>query len=126
MHAGLNVSIEIDYTPPDQYPNYAPPNYRAASSVTLRCGTDGVYGYVYYRWSSTCSSCFASSSYTYMYYSYYSHSITENILKYRDSGVHTCTVTDNYGNSGSSSIPMNIVGKNPSDIILEYSLYIFT
>ena len=99
---GLKTIIEIDYTPPDQYPDYAPPNYRAASSVTLRCRTEGASGSVRYRWSSTCSSCFASSS--------YSSSVSQSILKSRDSGTHTCTTTDSTGNTGSNSTQMNIVG----------------
>ena len=104
IHAGLKVTVEIDYTPPDQYPDYAPPNYRAASSVTLRCSTEGAAsGSVSYRWSSTCRSCFVTNK--------YSPNITESILNSRDSGMHTCTVTDDYGYSGSSSITMNIVGK---------------
>ena len=100
---GLKTTIDIDYTPPDQYPDYAPPNYRAASSVTLRCRTEGASGSVSYRWSSTCSSCFASNS--------YSSSISESILKYRDNGVHTCIATDSIGNTGNNSTRMNIVGK---------------
>ena len=100
---GLKTAIHIDYTPPDQYPDYAPPNYRAASSVTLRCTTEGASGSVSYRWSSTCSSCFASSS--------SSSFVSENILRSRDRGVHTCTATDTIGNTGNSSIQMNIVGK---------------
>ena len=100
---GLKTTIEIDYTPPDQYPDYAPPNYRAASSVTLRCSTEGASGSVSYRWSSNCSSCFASNSYSY--------SITEGFLRSRDNGVHTCTATDSIGNTGSANTQMNIVGK---------------
>ena len=38
---GLKTTIDIDYIPPDQYPDYAPPNYHAASSVTLCCRTEG-------------------------------------------------------------------------------------
>ena len=103
MFIGLKTTINIDYTPPDQYPDYAPPNYRAASTVTLRCSTEGASGSVSYRWSSTCrSNCFASSS--------TSFSITENILRSRDSGYHTCTATDSTGNTGSDRIQMNIVG----------------
>ena len=103
MFAALKTTIVVSYTPPDQYPDYAPPNYRAASSVTLRCSTEGASGSVSYRWSSTCSSCFASSS--------TSASITENMLRSRDGGDHTCTATDSVGNTGNSSTTMNIVGE---------------
>ncbi len=99
----IKVSIEISYTSPDQYPDYTPPNYRAASSVTLRCVASGTSGHVTYRWSSTCGSCFASSS--------SSQTVSETILRSRDAGVHTCSVTDSLGNTGSDVITMNIVGK---------------
>ena len=103
ISAALKTRITISYTPPDQYPDYAPPNYRAASSVTLHCTTEGASGSVSYRWSSTCRSCFASSA--------TSASISESMLRSRDRGVHTCTVTDSVGNTGSNSTTMNIVGK---------------
>ena len=95
--------IEITYSPPDQYPDYSPPNYRAASSVTLRCVAIGTTGGVSYRWSSTCrSGCFA--------YSATAQTISENMLRSRDAGVHTCTLTDGEGNTGTNSTTMNIVG----------------
>ncbi len=92
----IKVTIEISYISPDQYPDYAPPNYRAASSVTQRCVASGTTGHVTYRWSSTCGSCFASSS--------SSQTISETILRSRDAGVHTCSVTDSLGNTGSDVI----------------------
>ena len=101
--AALKTVITISYNPPDQYPTYSLPYYRAASSVTLHCSAQGASGSVSYRWSSTCSSCFASSS--------TSSTITENMLRSRDAGVHTCTVTDSSGNSGSNSTLMYIFGK---------------
>ena len=100
---GLKTTIDIEYISPDQYPDYAPPNYRAASSVTLRCRTEGASGSVSYRWSSTCRSCFASSS--------SSSYINEGFLRSRDNGNHTCTATDTNGNTGSDTIQMNIVGE---------------
>ena len=107
---GLKTTIDIDYTSPDQYPDYAPPNYRAASSVTLRCRTQGASGSVSYRWSSTCSSCFASSS--------SSSYINEGFLRSRDNGNHTCTATDRNGNTGSDTIQMNIVGELWSHMLM--------
>ena len=95
--------IQPIYTPPDQYRDYGPPNYRAASSVTLRCVAEGTVGDVNYQWSSTCDNCFASDS--------SSSTISENILRSRDAGVHTCTVTDSTGVEERKSIEMNIVGK---------------
>ena len=100
----MRVIIEITYSPFNHDPNYSPPNYRAATSVTLRCVAIGATGYVSYRWSSTCrySNCFA--------YSTTAQTISENILRSRDAGVHTCTVTDGAGNTGTNSTIMNIVG----------------
>ncbi len=105
LFLAIEVTIETDYIPPDQYPDYAPPNYRAASSVTLRCVASGTTGHVTYRWSSTCRSCFASSSSL--------QNVSETMLVSRDAGVHTCNVTDSLGNTGSDVITMNIVGKLP-------------
>ena len=102
MATDLSVSISISYTPPDQYPDYSPPNYRAASSVTLTCVVSDAAGSVSYHWSSTCRSCFASNS--------SSSSISESLLRSRDAGVHTCTVIDGIGNRKNVSILMNIVG----------------
>ena len=102
-HAAIRVTIEITYSSPDVYPVYSPPNYRAASGpVTLRCVAAGTTGSVAYRWSSTCTSCFSSSS--------SSQSITNTFLRSRDAGTHTCSVTDGNGNTGMTNTTMNIVG----------------
>ena len=98
----LDASISTSYIPPDQYPDYSPPDYRAASSVQLTCVVSGSIGSVTYHWSSTCRDCFASNS------SF--HSVSEYLLRSRDAGIHTCTVTDSFGNRGNASIEMNVVG----------------
>ena len=105
MYLAITVTIEIDYTSPDTYPVYSPPNYRAASGpVTLRCVATRANGSVTYHWSSTCSSCFASSS--------SSQSITRTFVTSRDAGTHTCSVRDENGNVGRASTTMNILGKD--------------
>ena len=94
----------MSYTAPDQYPTYQPPEYRTASAVSLRCVAHGTSGYVSYSWSSTCSSpCFAYSS--------SSQTISRDFLRWYDAGVHTCTVSDALGNSGSNSTEMKVVGE---------------
>ena len=101
----LRVTIEVSYTSPDTYPVYSPPNYRAASGpVSLRCVATETTGHVTYHWSSTCSSCFASSS--------SSQTITESFLRSRDRGIHTCSVRDGNGDTGTGSTTMNILGKH--------------
>lgn len=104
LHVVLKVSISVQYTTPDQYPNYSPPHYRPASSVTLNCVVEGSTGTVRYRWSSSCQSCFASNG--------SSQTVSEAFLKSRDTGLHTCTVTDSVGNSGTSSEQMNVTGNS--------------
>ena len=99
----LKVSIQVSYTPPVG-DLLRPPDYRVATSVTLTCVVEGASGSVSYRWSSTCTSsdCFARSS--------TSSTLTESFLRYEDAGNHTCTVTDGYGNTGSSTTEMRIIG----------------
>ena len=99
----IRVVIEITRSPSDDYPHYSPPNYRTASSVTMRCVASGTTGSVRYLWSSTCSWCFASSSSL--------QTISKNCLISTDAGVHTCSVTDGVGNSGSNATTMRIVGE---------------
>ncbi len=67
------------------------------------CAASGTTGHVTYRWSSTCGWCFVSSS--------SSQNISETILRSRDAGVHSCSVTDSLGSTGRDVITMNIVGK---------------
>ena len=101
---GLKTKIVVSYTPPDLFPDYAPPDYRAASSVTLNCTTEGASGTVRYWWSSNCSSCFVTSR--------RSMTVTRDFLRTRDMGNHTCTATDSTGVRGSDSTHMNIVGES--------------
>ena len=109
LYVAIRVTIEITYNSPDTYPTYSPPNYRTASSVSLRCVASGTTGVITFRWSSTCrSDCFAYSASTTT--SSNSYTISETFLRARDAGVHTCTVTDSDGNSGSDATTMNIVG----------------
>ena len=110
LPAAIRVTIEITYNPPDDYPaSYSPPNYRTATSVSLRCVATGAIGYTTFWWSSTCrSDCFAYSTSISTYSS--SYTISESFLRLRDAGVHTCTVTDGDGNTGSNMTTMNIVG----------------
>ncbi len=99
--SGLNVTITIQYSPPAGV-TLTPPNYQAATSVSLRCDAVGTSGYVSYQWSSTCgSSCFVSGS---------SQTVNRNRLWSYDAGRHTCVATDRDGNIGRASIEMNVIG----------------
>ena len=90
------------YNPPPDFTLQSPPFYRPASSVTLICVAEDGSTPVNYQWSSTCSSCFASSGLT--------DRITTDILKSTDAGTHTCTVTDAEGNTGYASTEMKLIG----------------
>lgn len=79
-----------------------PPNYRAATSVSLHCLAVGTNGSVRYQWSSTCGSgCFVSGS---------SQTVSRDRLGSQDAGQHTCVVTDDAGNTGLATAEMSIIG----------------
>ena len=103
LYTALNVSIEVTYNPPSDFTLPSPPHYRPATSVTLTCRAYGATGTVTYRWSSTCSSCFASSS--------TSQSVSDNILTSSDAGVHTCRARDADGSTGTNSTEMKLIGE---------------
>ena len=98
------MTIEVTYNPPFDFTLPSPPYYRPASSVTLTCRAHHASGSVSYQWSSTCSSCFASSS--------TAQTIRETILNSDSAGVHTCNVTDSDGNTGENSTEMRLIGKS--------------
>ena len=99
---GLRVSIDVTYNSPLDLNYPTPPYYRPSTKVTLTCRAADTVGSVTYRWSSTCSSCFASRS--------SAQSISKSILTASDAGVHTCTATDSDGNTGSNSTEMQLIG----------------
>ena len=102
-YVGLNVSIKVIYNPPVDFTYLSPPYYRPATSVTLTCQVYGYTASITYSWTSTGSGSFASSS--------TSQSVTKTILTSTDRGIHTCTVTDSDGNTGSNSTEMQLIGK---------------
>ena len=98
----LKVTIAVTYNSPSDFDLPSPPYYRPGTSVSLTCTAHHAVGSVSYRWSSTCSSCFASSS--------SSQTISDSILQSNDAGVHTCTVTDSNSNTGSNTTDMKLIG----------------
>lgn len=114
----LKVTISVRYTPPSDFTLPSPPYYHPATSVTLTCYAHSAVGTVTYRWSSTCSSCFASSS--------TSQTVSESILKSNSAGEHRCTATDSVRNTGSNSTQMKLIGMYIILYILHYfSIYVF-
>lgn len=115
------MTISIQYDPPAGV-TLRPPNYRAGTSVSLRCHAVGTSGFVAYEWTSTCGSdclygdfgstdylpfdstcgsgCFVNGS---------SQTVGRDRLMTYDAGQHTCVVTDDSG-TGLATIKMNIIG----------------
>ena len=79
--------------------------YHLATSVTLTCqvGLEAVQP-VSYWWSSSCSGQCSVAGQT-------DDTVTISLLRSIDSGTHTCTVTDNEGNTGNGSLHFNVTGK---------------
>ena len=98
------MTIEVTYNRPSDFHLPSPPYYRPATSVTLACHAHNATGSVTYQWSSTCTSCFVSGR--------TAQSISDSILTSSDAGVHTCTVTDQDGNTGNTSTVMQLIGMN--------------
>lgn len=59
---------------------------------------------MYYLWSSTEDSSFA--------YERNGSSIYQKLLTVNDAGVHTCTATDVWGNSGAASTEISLFGNH--------------
>ena len=79
--------------------------YQAASSVTLTCEIDdtGTFAPLTYQWTSTClGDCFVRDQ--------TSPVVSREGLRAIDAGSHTCTVTDDVGNTGSASVEIIVTG----------------
>ena len=100
--AALNVSIEVDYIPPPDFTLPSPPYYRPASSVNLTCVAHDIIGSVQYRWTSTEARSFAHQK--------NGRRIFQKLLTAYDAGVHSCTATDAWGNTGTAMTEMSLFG----------------
>ena len=96
------------------------PHHILGSTATLICYTPTATGPLSYLWSSTSNDFFAYNS-TSMFNK-------KRLLSSADAGIHTCTVTDAYGNSGQANMEMKFDGTlhfyNHYSYTL-YSLYIW-
>lgn len=82
------------------------PEIRAAESVAFTCQASGGTGIYSYLWSSTCTgSCFLNNK------NRNSHMVYRDALRSVDSGIYSCSVTDNAGNLGSNSTEIVVVGR---------------
>ena len=100
----LTVSITVDRTDPPGFTPENPNEYRAASGPQIfTCTATGGTGFeTTYQWSSTCSSCFFSSTTNAV--------IDRSALHSGDIGTHTCTATVG-GETAMDSIVISIVGE---------------
>ena len=79
--------------------------YAAGSSVTLTCSADPRFGPFSTTWTSSCAGdCFILQQSS-------QSSVSTIVLHAADSGNHTCTVTDDVGNTGSASLFMRVSGE---------------
>ena len=76
--------------------------HAAGSSISLSCVTKGGQPPLSYFWGSTCSSCFVLDQSTEI--------IMHQVLHSRDSGVHTCRVSDFAGRDGIASTNVTVEG----------------
>ena len=76
----------------------------AGSSLSLTCQAFEGSGVYTYQWFSNCSGdCLISGQMV--------QSVNRDAVRSTDSGNHTCSVVDDAGNSGSSSVFISITGK---------------
>ena len=101
-NTALKVDVQVDYVTPSDFSLPSPPYYRPASSVTLSCVAHSAIGNATYRWTSTEQNSF--------FHGGTEQNMSQNILTAFDSGIHTCTVTDELGNTGSDHTEMKLFG----------------
>ena len=88
--------------------------YTAGSSVTLTCSADPRFGPFLTTWTSTCiGDCFILQQSS-------QSSVSTIVLHAADSGNHTCTVTDDVGNTGSTSLFMRVSGELDKSFCLSF------
>lgn len=97
--AAFPIPVTIADSLPDQGPVYSP-----GSELSLTCSADGRFGPFMTSWTSTCTgSCFVLQQSS-------QETITTAVLHSVDSGNHTCSVVDDVGNTGYSTIEVQVSG----------------
>ena len=79
--------------------------HQASSSLNLTCGVSGQSNTQFsYQWSSTCSgNCFVLGGRV--------SNLKQTALHSIDSGNHTCSVTDAFGNRGMATVQILVSGR---------------
>ena len=84
------------------------PVITAAQTLTLACLVDGGTGVYYHQWSGDCSGgCFVTNQ--------TSHSVVRDALHSVDSGIYSCAVTDDAGNTGNDSATISVRGMSSKE-----------
>ena len=98
QHTGRSLDVSIVVSPPGVI-------HQAASSLNLTCGVSGQSNaQLSYQWMSTCTgNCFVLGSRV--------SNLLQTALHSIDSGNHTCSVSDMFGNRGIATIQIVVVGK---------------
>ena len=101
------MSVRVHYTPPDQYPDYSPPNYRVASSVRITCETpNALPGPYKICWTHPYLPSNGLSKHCHSNHA----SVSIPQLEGSHAGTFTCNFTDSLGRTGNDSIQINVVG----------------
>ena len=99
---GFDLSINVDVDPPEA--SLGENRYLAAAGpITVECLAVEANGSVTFEWSSTCEECpFNTSTGSTIVIPY----LTSNVT-----GEHTCTATDESGESKNVTLEFNVVGE---------------
>ena len=82
------------------------PDIIAGESLSITCQASRGTGTYRYEWSSTCTgNCLLNNR------NVITPTITRDAVRSADSGLYTCTVTDNAGNNGTNSTEIQVTGK---------------
>ncbi len=97
-NTGRSLDVSITVSPPGVV-------HQASSSLNLTCGVSGQSNtQLSYQWSSTCmGNCFVLGARV--------SNLMQTALHSIDSGNHTCSVTDAFGNRGMATVEIITSGK---------------
>ena len=98
LYTGQSLIVSISVSPPGLM-------HQASSSLNLTCGISGQSdSQLSYQWTSTCTgNCFVLGRRV--------PSLMQTSLHSIDSGNHTCSVIDGFGNQGMATIQITVVGE---------------
>ena len=118
IYAAYPISVTITGNPdPQNYTEFEP-----GTSVRFECIPQQGFEPHYFQWSSTCTGSY------FVLQTPKDNVVEKTILHAADSGSHTCTVTDDVGNTGNATVVVTVTGKfefSSSKYALNANLFIF-